>query len=182
MNPAWAVDELLESILGCWSCITGCDVGGLRSGPFSSDESPLSHLVFERWDLLRLLFRACFCGVVSRGRGRAAAESESRDEDEVNSESDSVVEEAELAMVAACGGPFERGDNAGRTANSGVDAPGSTLERGPISGDMLKGADGSWWLPGAPWGRADGMFANECGRTWHGWVGQRNGYLAECGL
>ncbi len=40
MNPAWAVDaSLLESLLGGLELYRhGCEVGGLRSGPFSADE------------------------------------------------------------------------------------------------------------------------------------------------
>lgn len=40
--------------------LAGCDVGGLRSEPVSSDEAPLLHLGVVLLDLVRLLLRACF--------------------------------------------------------------------------------------------------------------------------
>ncbi len=118
--------------------------------------------------------------------GDAAAESESRDEDEVNSESDSVVvEEAELAMAAACGGPFAEGGQ--RWADRQfleVDAPGGTSERGPISGDMterrrrvLEAARGAMGT-----GQRACSRASAAGHGMAGWDEMGRGTWRKCGL
>jgi hypothetical protein len=89
-------------------------VGGLRSEPVSSDEPPpLLHLPVDLFECLRRLVRACFWGVVGTMRPGGLG-SESRDDDDVNSDSDSVVEEPELAMTVACGWALAREKNAGR--------------------------------------------------------------------
>ena len=59
--------------------------------------------------------RACFWGVVSRPRAWPTGR-ESRDECEVNSDSDSVVEEPELAVTFACVWPVDSGKKAARFA------------------------------------------------------------------
>jgi hypothetical protein len=94
----------------CWygrggeSGSKGCEVGGLRSEPVSSENvPPLLHRAADLLGWVRLLLRACFWGVVSAPR-LGAVGSESRDECEVNSESDSVAEEPELAVAFACVG------------------------------------------------------------------------------
>lgn len=91
----------------------GCDVGGLRSDPVSSDEPPpLLHLPPDLFDCFRLLLRTCFWGVIGALRPWGLG-SESRDDDDVTSEKDSVVEEPELAITVACGWPLGMGKYAG---------------------------------------------------------------------
>lgn len=74
----------------------------LWSGAGSCEAAPpLFHRAFGLvLFLLRLVFRAGFCGVVSVGRAWGWG-SESCDEDDVRSEADSKVEEPELARTTA---------------------------------------------------------------------------------
>jgi hypothetical protein len=120
IKRAWAGDVLFVAMEG-WRCLAvgwgdwallcadfdGCEVDGFRSEPVSSEEPPLCHLAFGRVvGLLRLLLRACFCGVVSPARvWAAAAGAASREDDEVRSEEVSAADEAELARGFAwdCG-------------------------------------------------------------------------------
>lgn len=105
----------------------GCDVGGVRVGPDASSEAlPLVHLALDLLDLLRLLLRACFCGVVGPLEGWPKG-SESLDECEVNSACDSAVEEPELAVAFACVG-------AGTAAAMADELAISACERAPLSG------------------------------------------------
>jgi hypothetical protein len=95
----------------------------LRAAPVSSEEpSPLLHLAFALFDFLRLVLDAGFWGVVGPLRPWKAG-SESRDDDDVSSDRDSVVEEPELAMAFACGGPLGRGKKAGRFGAGAACAP-----------------------------------------------------------
>lgn len=105
----------------------GWDVGGVRVGHVSSDRAlPLLHLAFGLLDLLRLLLRACFWGVVGPPE-RWVVGRESPDECEVSSESDSAVEEPELAVVLAC-------VCAGTAAAEAEELAVSACERAPLSG------------------------------------------------
>lgn len=128
MNRGWLVEAVLVAIEGCWRVLdavggeraalcagsTGCEVGGLRSEPVSSDEPPpLLHRPVDLFECFRLVVRACFWGVVGALRPGGLG-SESRDDDDVNSEKDSVVEEPELAMAVACGWPLATEKKAGR--------------------------------------------------------------------
>ena len=81
-------------------------MGGLRSAAVSSEEPPpLLHLPVDFVGVFRLLLRDCFWGVVGPLRPWGCG-NESRDDDGVNSDSDSVVDDAELAMAFACGWPL----------------------------------------------------------------------------
>jgi hypothetical protein len=103
-------------------------VGGVRSRAVSSSEPfSLVHLLFDLFDLLRLLLRAGFWGVVSPPRIRASG-TESRDDCDVNSESDSVVEDPELAVTFACVCAGAIGKRPGRFAVAGC-------EVAPLFGD-----------------------------------------------
>jgi hypothetical protein len=128
MNRVWLVEPLLVAREGCWRILdavwgeraalcadsTGCEVGGLRSEPVSSEEPPpLLHRLVDLFECFRLLLRAGFWGVVGPLRPGGVG-SESRDEDDVNSDIDSVVEDPELAMAVACGCALAMGKNAGR--------------------------------------------------------------------
>lgn len=86
----------------------------MRSAPVSSEEPPpLLHLPVDFVGVFRLLLRDCFWGVVGPLRPWGCG-NESRDDDGVNSDSDSVVDDAELAMAFACGWPLAMAKYAGR--------------------------------------------------------------------
>lgn len=83
----------------------------------SKEPLPLVHLAFDLLDLLRLLLRACFYGVMGPLEGRVIGK-ESLEECEVNSECDSAVEEPELAVAFACVGASTAAAKAGELAVS----------------------------------------------------------------
>lgn len=93
------------SLCGCSSdgalFLMGDDARDLWSEPENSKEPPLCHLAVALFDLLRLLYRRCFC-VAGVWLPASANVKESCDDHENKSEVDSVVEEPELAIAATC--------------------------------------------------------------------------------
>jgi hypothetical protein len=137
MKRVWLVAALLVAIVGGWRVLdadwgeraalcadsAGWEVGGLPSGPVSSEEPPpLLHLGLDLLDFFRRVFGVCFWGVVGPLRPWGVG-SESRDDDEVNSGVDSVVEEPKLAMAVAWGCPLDTEKKAGRFGAGEACAP-----------------------------------------------------------